>query len=164
MALLKMRYLPDEVLRQKAKKVPSIDKYIQKLIEDMIETMHENNGAGLAAPQVGVSLRLVVIQMPEGEPIVLINPEIAKRFGSRELVEGCLSVPGYSGEMVRSEKVIVKGLDRHGRKIRIKAEGLMAQAIEHEMDHLNGTLYIDYIEDESKLKKLEPYEKEEGKE
>jgi peptide deformylase len=163
MALLRIRHLPEEVLRQKAKKVPAIDKSTQMLIDDMLETMRENNGIGLAAPQVGVSLRLAVLQMPEKEPMVLINPEIVKRSGSRELVEGCLSVPGYNGEIVRSETITVKAMDRDGKKIRIKAEGLMAQALEHELDHLNGTLYLDYIEDESKLKKMEVHP-EEGKE
>jgi len=157
MALLRIRHLPEEVLRQKAKKVPAIDKSTQMLIDDMLETMHENNGIGLAAPQVGVSLRLAVLQMPEKDPIVLINPEIVKRSGSREIIEGCLSVPGYNGEIVRSVTITVKAVDRDGKKIRIKAEGLMAQALEHELDHLNGTLYTDYIEDESKLKKLESH-------
>ena len=92
---------------------------------------------------------------------MLINPEVVKRIGEREIAEACLSVPGYSGEIKRSEKVTVKGLDRKGQKIRIKAEGLMAQALEHELDHLNGKLYIDHIEDETKLYKVEPKEEDE---
>jgi len=155
--------LPENVLRQKAKRVSIIDKSIQKLVDDMIETMHESNGVGLAAPQIGVSLRVVVLKMPEEEDhIVLINPEVVKRIGERELAEACLSVPGYSGEIKRAEKVVVKGLGRKGQKIRIKAEGLMAQALEHELDHLNGTLYIDHIEDETKLHKVEPQEEAEA--
>jgi len=156
--------LPEDVLRQKAKKVSIIDNSIQKLIDDMIETMLESGGVGLAAPQIGVSLRVVVLKMPEEEEcIVLINPEVVKRSGERELTEACLSVPGYYGEIKRAEKIIVKGLDRKGQKIRIRAEGLMAQALEHELDHLNGTLYIDHIEDEAKLYKVKPQEQTEEK-
>jgi peptide deformylase len=157
MAILAMRHLPnDSVLRQKAKKVPTIGSSIQRLIDDMIETMQQVNGVGLAAPQVGVSLRVVVLQMPDEEPIVLVNPEIVKRAGEREVTEGCLSVPGYYGKIKRSESVTVKGLDRQGKAIRIKATGLLAQALEHELDHLNGVLYIDHIESEDKLHKIEP--------
>ena len=155
MALLKVRCLPDSVLRKKAKKVPSIDKSLQKLVDDMFETMYKSQGVGLAAPQIGVSLRVIVIQLPEGETIALINPEIVRRSGEREVVEGCLSVPGYVGELTRSERVTAKGIDRQGKQIRIKGTGLMAQALEHEIDHLNGVLYIDHIEDDSKLRRLE---------
>ncbi len=157
MAVRQIYELTEDVLRQKAKKVSIIDKSIQKLIDDMIETMHQSKGVGLAAPQIGIPLRVVVLKMPEEEEhIVLINPEVVKRSGEREIAEACLSVPGYSGEIKRAEKVTVKGLDRKGQKIRIKATGLMAQALEHELDHLNGTLYIDHLEDESKLHKIEP--------
>jgi peptide deformylase len=148
--------LPEPVLRQKAKKVPTIDHSLHRLIDDMVETMQQANGVGLAAPQVGVSLQVAVLQMPEEEPFAIVNPEIVKRSGEREVAEGCLSVPGYQGELKRSASVTVKGLNREGRKIRIKASGLMAQALEHEIDHLNGILYIDRIEGEDKLYKLEP--------
>jgi peptide deformylase len=148
--------LPEPVLRQKAKKVPTIDHSLQRLIDDMVTTMQQANGVGLAAPQVGVSLRVAVLQMPEEEPFAIINPEIVKRSGDREVGEGCLSVPGYQGELKRSASVTVKGLNREGGKIRIKATGLMAQALEHEIDHLNGILYIDHIESEDKLYKIEP--------
>jgi len=144
------------VLRQKAKKVPTIDSSIQRLIDDMIETMQQANGAGLAAPQVGKSLQVIVIQMPEDEPIAIINPKVVKRSGEREVAEGCLSVPGYSGEIKRSASVIVKGLNRDGKEIRIKASELMAQALEHEIDHLNGTLYIDHLASQDKLYKIKP--------
>jgi peptide deformylase len=148
--------LPEPVLRQKAKKVPTIDHSLQRLIDDMVTTMQQANGVGLAAPQIGVSLRVAVLQMPEEEPFAIINPEIVKRSGDREVGEGCLSVPGYQGELKRSASVTVKGLNREGGKIRIKATGLMAQALEHEIDHLNGILYIDHIESEDKLYKIEP--------
>jgi peptide deformylase len=155
MAIMKIRCLPDPVLRQKARKVPAIDGSIQRLIDDMIETMQESNGVGLAAPQVGVSLRVAVLQMPEEEPFSIINPDIVKRSGEREVVEGCLSVPGYQGEVKRSVTVTVKGLDREGQRMRIKADGLLAQALEHEIDHLDGILYVDRIGSEGKLYKIE---------
>lgn len=145
----------DPVLRQKAKRVPNIDSSIQQLIDDMVETMRQANGVGLAAPQVGVPLRVVVLQMPGEEPIAIINPEIVKRAGEREVTEGCLSLPGYAGEIKRSVSVTVKGRDRQGKTIRIKATGLMAQTLEHELDHLNGILYIDHIESQDKLHKIE---------
>jgi peptide deformylase len=121
----------------------------------MVETMQQTKGVGLAAPQVGVSLRVVVLQMPGEEPVAVINPEIVKRAGEREVTEGCLSIPGYAGEIKRSVSVTVKGRDRQGKTIRIKATGLMAQALEHELDHLNGILYIDHIEGQDKLHKVE---------
>jgi len=140
------RLTEDSVLREKAKKVSRINSSVQRLIDNMIDTMQEANGVGLAAPQVGVSLRVIVVQMPEEEPIALINPEIVKRGGQQEATEGCLSIPGYYGEIKRSAEVTVKGKDRRGKAIRIKATGLMTEALEHEIDHLNGVLYIDHVE------------------
>jgi peptide deformylase len=156
MAVRALCYFPNPVLRRKAKRVSTIDGSIQRLINDMIETMHQINGVGLAAPQVGVPLRVVVLQMPEEEPIALINPQVVKRSGEREIAEGCLSIPGYAGELKRSLSVTVKGLDRKGKEVRIKATGLLAQALEHELDHLNGVLYIDHLESEDKLYMVEP--------
>ncbi len=155
MAVRQVRQQPDAILGRKAKKVPTIDGSIQQLINDMVETIQKENGVGLAAPQVGISLRVVVLQMPEEEPVAIINPKIVRRSGEREVMEGCLSIPGYQGEIRRSISVTVKGLDRQGKAIRIKATGLMAQALEHEIDHLNGVLYIDHIESEDKLYKVE---------
>jgi peptide deformylase len=156
-----IRVVPDPILRQKSVRVPEIDKSILKLIDDMILTMQKSDGVGLAAPQVGVSLRIITLQMPDEEPFCIINPEITKRFGEVELMEGCLSVPGYQGEVKRSLSITVKGLNRKGEKIRIKATGLLSQAIEHETDHLDGILYIDRLESEDKLYKLEPQDNEE---
>ncbi|MFO8010290.1 MAG: peptide deformylase [Dehalococcoidia bacterium] len=158
MAVLPVRQFGDPVLREKCKRVTNPGKAIQELIDDMIETMQEYYGAGLAAPQVGKALRVVVIQMYDEEPFALINPEVVKKQGEREVLEGCLSFPGYRGEIKRSESVTVKGRDRTGKEIRIKATDLLAQALEHEIDHLNGVLYIDYLESEDKLEKLEPEE------
>jgi len=156
MAIREICCLPKDVLRQKAKKVPRVDASIKRLIVDMMETMQQAEGVGLAAPQVGISLRIAVLQMPDEEPFAIINPKLVKRAGERLVMEGCLSVPGYQGEIKRSVSITVKGLDELGKEIRVKATGLMAQALEHEIDHLNGVLYIDRIEDESKLYKIEP--------
>ena len=156
MAILPIRHLPDDsVLRQKAKKVSRIDKPTQRLIDDMVETMQQANAVGLAAPQVGVPLRVIVIQMPGEEPIPIINPEIVKRAGEQPVMEGCLSVPGYTGEITRSTSVTVKGRNPQGKAIRIKATDLMAEALEHEIDHLDGILYIDHVESQDKLHRLE---------
>jgi peptide deformylase len=152
MAVLQIRTLPDPVLRQKAKRVTKIDKSIQKLIDDMIDTLHADpNRAGLAAPQVGRLLRIAVIEVPEHELITLINPEIIKREGERIVQEGCLSIPGYFGEIKRAEMVKVKAKNRDGKEFRLKAEGLLAQALEQEIEHLDGVLYIDHLESPEKL-------------
>ncbi|MEN8614674.1 peptide deformylase [Dehalogenimonas sp. THU2] len=155
MAVRTLHKHPDQVLRQKAKKVPVVDKSIKTLIDDMVETMIVCNGCGLAAPQVGVSLRCIVIGMPDEEPFAIINPEIVKRVGEREVEEGCLSVPDLMGDVKRSMSVIVKGLDRYGKPMRVKGKALLGQALEHEIDHLNGVLFIDRVESPSKLHKKE---------
>ena len=158
MAVIPIRLYPDPVLRQKSKRVRNIDSSIQKLTGDMIETMHSAPGVGLAAPQIGVPLRVIVIGMPGEETIVLVNPQVVRRKGERLISEACLSVPGYFGEVKRAESVTVKGRDLQGKEIRIKADELLAQALEHEIDHLNGTLYIDRLESKDKLYKIEPEE------
>ena len=159
MALRKLRVQPDIVLRLKARRVPAIDRGIHHLIDDMIETMLDASGVGLAAPQVGVSLRVVVIQLPEdARATILINPEMVRRVGERELTEGCLSVPGFCGDIKRAESVTVKAQDRQGKPFRIKATGLLAEVLEHELDHLNGVLYVDHLESPEDLHKLEPEE------
>jgi peptide deformylase len=156
MAIIPIRIAPEPILRQKSKRVRTIDGSVQRLIGNMIETMHSASGVGLAAPQVGVSLRVIVIGMPEEEDIVLINPEIVRRSGERWVTEGCLSIPGYFGEIKRAQSVRVKGRTPSGKEIRIKGEELLAQALEHEIDHLNGVLYIDHLESTDKLHKIEP--------
>jgi peptide deformylase len=158
MAVHQICTVPNPVLRQKAKRVTTVDKSIQKLVDDMVESMREASGVGLAAPQIGLSLRLAVIEIPEEEVIVLINPEIVKRTGERLVEEACLSIPGYHGTIKRSEQVKVKALDRNGKAIRIKGEDLLAQALEHEIDHLDGILYIDHLENPDDLKKITPEE------
>ncbi len=161
MAIIPIRVAPDPVLRQKAKRVRSIDGSIHRLISDMIETMHDAPGIGLAAPQIGIPLRVIVIGIPEQEEIALINPQIVRRKGERVINEGCLSIPGYIGQLKRSEAVTVKGRDPNGKEIRIKADELLAQALEHEIDHINGVLYIDRLESIDDLRKIEPEETEE---
>ncbi|MEO8541117.1 MAG: peptide deformylase [bacterium] len=148
MAIIPIRRAGDPVLREKARRVRMIDKSIHKLIEDMWETMYDAPGVGLAAPQIGVSLRVVVIDVGDENPIALVNPEIVKRSGERSCDEGCLSVPGYRGEIIRSTKVLAQGTDPYtGKEVRVKAENnLLAEALEHEIDHVNGILYIDYLE------------------
>ena len=163
MALLPIVKVPAPVLRKKTKKIKKIDASIQKLIDDMIETMYDAPGVGLAANQVGVSLRLCVIDCPDSSPglVVLINPEIVKRSGTRDCDEGCLSLPGYMGNVPRSEKVVVKGLNRDGRPVRYHATGLFAECIEHEVDHLEGYLYFDYLDS---MDKLQPYQPRDAQE
>jgi len=125
----------------------------------MVETMQQACGVGLAAPQVGVPLRVIVLQMPDEEPIAIINPEIVKCAGEQEVTEGCLSIPGYFGEIKRSVSVTVKGQNRQGKAMRIKATGLMAEAVEHEIDHLNGVLYLDHLESQDKLHEVGEFDR-----
>lgn len=161
MAVLNIRTVPNPILKRKSKKISAIDRSVKKLIKDMAETLHAEEGrVGLAAPQVGVSLRVTVICLPDEEDIVLINPEIVRRKGQRLVNEGCLSIPGYVGELYRAETVTAKGLDGKGKEVRIKADGLLAQALEHEIDHLNGILYIDRMENIDLLRKIQPEDTE----
>ena len=161
MAVLPIVKVPQPVLREKTKRVKKIDASIHKLIDDMIETMHDAPGVGLAANQVGVSLRIAVMQVPGEDVIVLVNPEIVKTSGTRECEEGCLSLPGYKGVVSRSEKVVVKGLDRDGKPIRIHADELLAEIIEHECGHLDGQLYFDLLDSIDKLVPVRPGEDDE---
>ncbi len=136
-------------MRQKAERVECIDEPIQCLIDDMIETMHEAPGIGLAANQVGRPVRVVVLDVECREPgsglLVLINPELISASGKTKYEEGCLSIPGYFASVIRHQEIVVQATDREGNKIEITAEGLLAIAIQHEMDHLEGKLFIDHI-------------------
>ena len=146
MTVLQMRILPDPILRQQAKKVGRTQPRMQKFTDDMIETMHAHHGVGLAANQIGSLQKVAVVQLPEWEEaIVLINPEIVRQEGEREVEEGCLSIPGYRGRVKRSVNVRVRAVGLDGKVMRIKADELFAQALEHEIDHLNGVLYIDRL-------------------
>jgi peptide deformylase len=161
MALRPILVVGNPVLRQKAKRVTQFDKNLQRLVDDMIETMRAAPGVGLAGPQIGVPLRLAVIEVDD-EITVIINPEIVKRTGEVELDEGCLSVPGFWGKLHRSEKVTVKARNREGREFRLNAEGLLAQALQHEIDHLDGMLYIDRMPTLDDLQRSEPIRKREA--
>ena len=148
MAVRPITTLPADatVLRTPARRVRAFDAALRELVADMIDSMHAASGVGIAAPQIGVPLRVVVIGMPGERPFAMVNPEVVKRSGERTLSEGCLSVPGWRGEVIRSQRVLAKALDLRGREIRIRAEGdLLAQALEHEIDHINGRVYIDHV-------------------
>ncbi len=149
MALRQIRLDGDEILRKKSREV-TIDEItgerIQSLIDDMIETMHKYNGVGLAAVQVGLLKRVVVIDVEDDHGVyVLINPVILKQKGSRECEEGCLSFPNEFGKVIRPEEVVVEFYDREAKKVKLKAKELLAQAICHECDHLEGKLFVDQV-------------------
>lgn len=159
MAIRNLRYEGDEILKKKSREVEIIDDKIQQLIDDMIETMHKYNGVGLAAVQVGILKRVVVIDTYEDDgPIALINPVILKTKGEREVEEGCLSFPNKFAKVIRPEEVVAEYTDRNGKRIRVKAKELLAQAICHELDHLDGEVFVDkmipgtleYVKDEQK--------------
>ena len=147
MALLDILEFPDPRLRTKAKPVASVTAKITKLAEDMLETMYEAPGIGLAATQVNVHQRLLVVDVSEdnSEPLVFINPELTSTDGLIESDEGCLSIPGFYEPVERFEKITVKALDKHGEEFSLDAEGLLAICIQHEMDHLEGKLFVDYL-------------------
>lgn len=144
MAIRTMRLEHDEILRKKSKNVEVIDEKIQTLIDDMIETMYKYNGVGLSAVQVGVLKRVVVIDIEDGEgPRVFINPVITQEKGEHEVEEGCLSFPNQYAKVIRPKEVTVEALDRDGKKFTLKAKDLLAQAVAHELDHLDGIVFID---------------------
>lgn len=147
MSVREIKKYPDKVLKEKTQLVTDCNAELDKLVDDMIETMYAAPGVGLAANQVGVSRQVAVIDVSvrdEKSPlIVLLNPEIVHREGVIEAEEGCLSVPDYTAVLKRAMKVCVKGLDRNGRPVEIEAEGLLARALQHEIDHLNGILFVD---------------------
>ena len=146
MAIRQIREEGDEILKKKSREVEVIDDKLQTLIDDMIDTMHKYNGVGFAAVQVGILKRIVVIDLYDDKGvIVLINPEIKKTKGEQEVEEGCLSFPNQFAKIIRPMEVVVEALDRDGKKIKIKGKELLAQAICHEVDHLNGEVFIDKI-------------------
>jgi peptide deformylase len=148
--------LPHPKLREKARKVRNIDSTVLSLAYDMVDTMRDASGVGLAANQVGELKRVIVIQLPEeDEARIYINPEIVYREGEREIEEGCLSIPGYRGTIKRSVMVRFRALNHEAKTVKLKAEDLLAQALEHEVDHLEGILYVDHLESHQKLVKIE---------
>ncbi len=146
MAIRAIRENGDEILRKRAKEIEKIDEKILTLIDDMIETLHISNGVGLAAQQVGVLKRIIVIDLYDGKgPIVLVNPVIKKTKGEHEVEEGCLSFPNEYAKVIRPKETEVEALDRDGKKIKIKGKDLLAQVICHETDHLEGKLFVDIM-------------------
>ena len=147
MALRNIVLEGDEILRKRCREVTTIDDRIRMILDDMIETMRSQNGVGIAAPQVGVMRRMFVIEPEDGEVIEFINPEVIESSGTQTGEEGCLSVPGYVGTVDRPEYIKVEALDRYGEKIEHEGTGIKAVAISHELDHLEGVLYIDKAEE-----------------
>lgn len=150
MALYEIRKDGDPVLRLKARPVDKVTRRVGKLVKDMIETMQAAEGVGLAAPQIGVSERIVVVDVGQG-PVALINPVILESEGSQRDVEGCLSLPGISVYVTRKSRVVVEGLNENGRPVRYDANGYFARALQHEMDHLDGKLISDYFQSDPKV-------------
>jgi peptide deformylase len=149
------------VLREKAKKVARVDTSIQRLIDDLTETMLAAPGAGLAAPQIGVPLRVCVVKGDENQIWALVNPEIVKSDGVQVGYEGCLSYPGWVGEVARYDTVVVKGRNRRGKEVRIKSSGFTARAFQHELDHLDGVLFIDRLTNLDTLQRVEDLQADE---
>ena len=146
MAIRQIRKEGDEILRKKSREVEEINDKIQELIDDMLDTMYEANGVGLAAVQVGILKQVIVIDIDDGNgPLILINPKIIKEKGIQEVEEGCLSFPNKYAKVERPEEITVEAKNREGKIIKVKAKELMAQAISHEIDHLNGTVFVDKI-------------------
>ncbi len=162
MAVREILTVDHPMLRKKCLKIQRLDASLQKLVDDLIDTMREAGGVGLAAPQVGVPVRLFVVEVPEdvehpraGELFVLYNPEIVKKDELYYPEEGCLSMPGWVANVPRYQRVTIKGRDRAGREVRVKADGLLAQAFQHETDHLDGVLFFDYLESMDQLRRVE---------
>lgn len=146
MAIRNIRGEGDEILKKTSREVVEVDDKIRELAQDMIETMHEQNGVGLAAVQVGILKRIIVIDLYDGnEPIILINPVILKQKGEQIVEEGCLSFPNKYAQVVRPKEIEVEGLNADGKKIKIKGKDLLAQALAHEIDHLNGKVFVDIM-------------------
>jgi peptide deformylase len=154
MAIRKIITTENPILRQKAKKVHHFDPSLQKLVNDMFETMHAAHGVGLAAPQIAQSIRVFVADY-EDQKVAMFNPEIIKAEGEERGPEGCLSIPGYVGENIRrATKVTVKGQDVRGKAIRVNAEGWFARVLQHEIDHLDGILFIDRLDSPDDLREV----------
>ena len=143
----------NDVLTTKAIRVPKVDDAVRRLMDDMVETMFEANGVGLAAPQVNVPLRVIVLRV-DNQIYQIANPEMVRCHGEQTGLEGCLSVPGLVGEVTRCERVVAKGVNRHGKQIRIKGDGLLARAVQHEIDHLDGILFTTRV-NEGTLREVE---------
>ena len=149
----KIVHFPNPVLKKKAKAVKKITTEIIQLITDMIQTMHAAPGVGLAAPQVGESIRVIVADVGDG-PVAIINPKIVSKSGKQTFAEGCLSLPGIEAPVCRAKKIVLRGLNKCGTKIEIKADGLIATVLQHEIDHLDGKVFVDRVEDPSTIRHM----------
>lgn len=147
MAILDILHFPDPRLRRRAASVAEVDDALRRMLDDMLETMYAAKGVGLAATQVNIHLRMLVADISENhdQPLFLVNPEIIARDGIQESEEGCLSVPGFYEPVTRAEEIRVRGLDRDGQPLELEADGLLAVCIQHEIDHLDGKLFVDYL-------------------
>lgn len=147
MSVREVRYLGDPVLREMCQEVATVDDEVGALVDDLLETMYAEDGIGLAAPQIGVTLRVFVydVRDDEIEPGVLVNPRIVEATGKQKEVEGCLSIPGLDEVVERSGRVVVEGLGRDGEAVRVEAEGLLSRCLQHENDHLDGVLFVDRV-------------------
>ncbi|NDD26695.1 MAG: peptide deformylase [Proteobacteria bacterium] len=160
MARLPLTYDGNPVLRKKAAPVRVVDSLLAQLLDDMVETMHANNGVGLAAPQVGISKRVIVADIYDGDPpLKLVNPRIVERSGHINGLEGCLSIPNVYGDVERAEKVTVKAVNEKGKSVTIEASGLLARVFQHEIDHLDGKLFTDFA---TNIREVTPEELEEA--
>lgn len=172
MPVREIKLIGDPVLRQEARRVKKFDKRLHQLLDDMTQTMREAPGVGLAAPQIGVSERVIVVELPEDEDdpqsgrlYEFVNPEIVRASSAEvEGEEGCLSIPDIVGDVWRAESVVIKGQDRYGKPQRLEARDWLARVFQHEIDHLNGVLFIDRVEGPQKLRRLVKVVGEDGKE
>ena len=163
MAIRNLRYGDDEILRKKAREIEVIDYKIKELAQDMIDTMHKYDGVGLAGPQVGILKRIIVIDLyEEGSQYILINPVIIKAKGEQIVDEGCLSFPNQYGKVRRPKSIVVEALNIDGKKVRVEGKDLLAQALSHEIDHLNGEVFVDKVE-EGTLETITEQQKENKK-
>jgi peptide deformylase len=153
MVIRRILTVEEPILRERARKVTQFDGSLHRLLDDMLETMRDAPGIGLAANQVGVPLQVALIEL-EGKVTELINPQVVRSSGEIVDWEGCLSIPGFVAEVTRAAKVTVKARNRHGKEFRVKGAELFARALQHEIDHLNGVLYIDYLESLEELVRL----------
>jgi len=162
MAILEILHFPDARLRNVAKPVAQVDDSVRKLIDDMLETMYQAPGIGLAAVQVNQPRRVIVVDISEerNQPLALVNPEILEKHGEEQMEEGCLSVPGVYEPVLRAERVRVSALDRDGTSIEMEMDGLLAVCIQHEIDHLDGKLFVDYLSNLKRQRIRKKIEKE----
>lgn len=164
MSVREVRFLGDPVLRETCREVEAVDEEIRSLVDDLVETMYAQDGIGLAAPQIGVPLRVFVYDVRDDdvEPGVLVNPRIVDATGMQREVEGCLSIPGLEEVVERMDRVVVEGLDRDGTPVRVEAEGLLSRCLQHENDHLEGVLFIDRVSPLKRRMLLKKWSKTEG--